>query len=158
MLPSFLPRRLGASTNELLCFDLPKSSLHQRLASRTQTPIHKTTETMTRENQLTIDEREGYFFCSPCNRYFRSQHGALQRARTATVHQDEWCDRCEWLFVSPAALDSHLANSRLHLVCEHCDEDVGDADDLDNHVATEHNEEYSESESNNSTESDPRAV
>lgn len=93
---------------------------------------------MTRENQIFVDEARGVYYCMPCQRYFRSGKGAISHASTAAIHHGEWCDRCEWLFVSEEALDSHVDNSRFHCVCDVCNQDVGDCDDLDHHIRSSH--------------------
>lgn len=63
---------------------------------------------------MVINPNSGHYYCIPCHRNFSTESGAIQHAANASVHVDEWCGSCEWLFVGPNALDSHLSNSRLH--------------------------------------------
>ena len=93
---------------------------------------------MTRENQLLLDDARKVYYCHPCQRHFRCRNGATNHASTAHVHRDEWCERCEWLFVREDALESHLNSSRLHQVCEVCSEDVGDYEELQEHIRANH--------------------
>ena len=97
--------------------------------------------TMPRANLLVINHNNQEYTCNPCNsRGFNSANGALSHARDAGVHQGEWCKRCEWLFVSPAARDAHAANSSKHNICNRCSRDVSSFQRLETHKSDVHHE------------------
>ena len=89
-------------------------------------------------NLLLINPPHMRSYCYSCSRWFNTAAGALNHARNAQTHNDEWCERCERLFVSASALDQHLANLSQHHICEHCDDDLNSASDLDDHIAEQH--------------------
>ena len=93
---------------------------------------------MPTSNQVLIDHNSSQFYCYPCSRYFSTANGALSHCRTAAVHEDEWCERCERLFIDEAALDSHLASSSQHHIRVECVEDFYTVDDLNDHNASYH--------------------
>ena len=94
---------------------------------------------MSRENQISIDGDRGTFLCLPCNKLaFMSEDSLLQHCRSAGAHAAEWCERCKWLFVSSTALSDHLRDSSNHWICEFCDTDEAEEDDLVNHQAKKH--------------------
>ena len=101
--------------------------------------LHTLPTKMPRQNQILVDHARHRFLCLACdNRQFRSQQGLLQHCRTSSAHEDAWCERCNWLFVSPVALTAHLESSHNHWICEFCDEDEIGEDDLVSHQETEH--------------------
>ncbi|EXJ88322.1 hypothetical protein A1O1_05252 [Capronia coronata CBS 617.96] len=68
---------------------------------------------MTRDNQLSIDHHHGKYLCHSCDRTFSTLIGAINHCQFAAIHTGEWCQRCEWLFISPVARESHEENSSL---------------------------------------------
>ncbi|KAL2432178.1 hypothetical protein ABEF95_003249 [Exophiala dermatitidis] len=95
---------------------------------------------MTRENELYINEAEGVYNCLACDRFFSNANGALSHCRNAAVHSGEWCNRCQWLFVSREACGAHKANSRHHNVCHRCHLDYPTASNLEEHKVEDHHE------------------
>ncbi|KAJ9604617.1 hypothetical protein H2200_010731 [Cladophialophora chaetospira] len=97
---------------------------------------------MVRENQVIISEDDGRYECRPCNRTFNSFNGLNNHCQKARVHSygDQWCERCEWLFVSPGARDSHTSNSSRHNLCpaSNCNLDFSEEEGLDEHMAADH--------------------
>ena len=91
-------------------------------------------------NQVLIDDDTEQFYCRPCERWFNTGHGALSHCRSASRHRDEWCETCQWLFVSPGALNDHLANSSNHHFCESCNEDFDGSSELSDHNADVHHQ------------------
>ena len=98
---------------------------------------------MGRPNLLVIDHERDEYICNSCNgREFRTASGALNHCRTTRVHEDEFCSRCERLFISSQALSDHIDNSCNHNVCDRCDIDALTFSDLQNHKAAVHHECY----------------
>ncbi|EXJ87114.1 hypothetical protein A1O3_04072 [Capronia epimyces CBS 606.96] len=93
---------------------------------------------MSRSNQVYINQDNGEFVCRPCDRSFSTLNGALNHCQNAAVHSGEWCNRCERLFVSPAACAAHQATSHRHNICQHCDLDFCISDDLEDHEVNVH--------------------
>lgn len=94
---------------------------------------------MVRKNMVALNPERAYFACIACGeRTFSSQEHLYQHCRNAKIHQGEWCDYCEWLFVSPQALASHLRDSSAHWICSICDFDSNDEDSLAAHMASIH--------------------
>ncbi|KAF2719023.1 hypothetical protein K431DRAFT_287054 [Polychaeton citri CBS 116435] len=94
---------------------------------------------MTRSNLIYVNRHDGHYICTSCdNRRFSSETALLQHVRTANIHHSQWCERCEWLFVSAAARSAHLANAINHWVCNTCGIDEGDRDSLHDHIEQEH--------------------
>ena len=91
---------------------------------------------MVRDNQITI--YNGEYVCEACDREFTTEHGLFQHCRNARVHEGEWCERCEWLFVSPQAKLSHVQASLSHWVCSLCGVDEYEEDDLTTHQVNYH--------------------
>ncbi|KIW23076.1 uncharacterized protein PV07_11305 [Cladophialophora immunda] len=94
---------------------------------------------MVRENQLQILNEGATCVCIPCDRQFVFINGLLNHCRNAEVHQGEWCERCQWLFVSPAARQAHVDNSPRHNICTPCDLDFSTAALLESHDVDVHN-------------------
>src|SRR5882757_2013038 len=94
---------------------------------------------MTRNNQLYVDEGRRVCYCRSCNRHFNDYLGALTHCRDSQVHRGEWCRRCEWLFVSSTARDSHIKNSSCHNLCHCCNVDFRTSDELEEHNLSTHN-------------------
>lgn len=93
---------------------------------------------MTRSNQLYVNPETSSFVCRSCVRGFNTNQGAIQHCRHARTHQGEWCERCEWLFVTNQALSSHLCHSSRHNVCDNCHLDFNAAGDLKDHGVEVH--------------------
>ena len=69
---------------------------------------------MVRKNLILIDEYNAQFLCITCDeREFSSEESLLQHCRNAAYHKEEWCDRCEWLFVSATARAAHSKDAHL---------------------------------------------
>ncbi|OAP63651.1 hypothetical protein AYL99_02878 [Fonsecaea erecta] len=94
---------------------------------------------MVRENQLQVDHDDGTYSCRACDRDFSSSHGALNHSRFAGVHEGEWCERCERLFVSPLARRAHIVDSPRHNICTPCGLDFETSGKLDSHDIDVHN-------------------
>lgn len=97
-------------------------------------------EKMVRPNQLEIDRDENYYFCFPCQRFFSTFSGAVNHCRHAATHAGEWCERCDWLFVSQDALHKHITNSARHNICHSCKIDYSNFSDLEVHNVNVHHE------------------
>ena len=93
---------------------------------------------MARDNQLSINNETRTFFCRPCDRYFNTVDGALNHCRNAQTHDGEWCELCEWLFVSEAACQTHFNNSSRHNFCDQCNLDLNTYRELEDHDADNH--------------------
>ena len=91
---------------------------------------------MARENQITINEGDDKYSCDPCDRYFQSTESLLQHCRSK--HKAEWCERCQWLFVSNEAYRSHAQKSCQHCLCSFCDEDFRENEELSAHQSDRH--------------------
>lgn len=93
---------------------------------------------MTRDNEVTIDRLYGAYECHSCdNRSFSSEMSLLQHCRS-NVHKWEWCERCQWLFVSSDARESHWRASDQHWRCFLCDEDFHTPYEMKSHAARIH--------------------
>ncbi|KIW65208.1 hypothetical protein PV04_07487 [Phialophora macrospora] len=90
-------------------------------------------------NQLSINHVTQIYFCPSCDRSFDSHNGALNHCGHAQTHLGEWCERCERLFVSPAARHAHITSSPHHHLCSLCDLDYRTAKDLEDHEFDVHN-------------------
>ncbi|KAI1618429.1 hypothetical protein EDD36DRAFT_31466 [Exophiala viscosa] len=88
---------------------------------------------MPRFNHLDTDHPVYGYYCVACDRSFNTLSGAENHCRHAQVHEGEWCERCGWLFGSSAARDAHVANASCHNICERCEIDYSDMDDLTEH-------------------------
>lgn len=93
---------------------------------------------MTRENQLYIDHSNDDFLCLSCDRRFNTSEGVLSHCRSSRIHRGEWCERCEWLYVSSNSLQAHIQNSARHNLCEDCDLDFTTQEELDCHDVDAH--------------------
>lgn len=94
---------------------------------------------MVRENQIIVDGDNEDYICLSCDkRTFPSAAGLLQHCRNNGLHRGEWCERCQWLFVSPSAWTAHVRSSDLHAVCTFCGIDAADREALSTHQSTEH--------------------
>jgi len=94
---------------------------------------------MVRLNQIIFAAESQYFVCQSCNdRAFGSEMGLLEHCRYASYHRDEWCERCKWLFVSPAAHNAHLRHSHRHWLCDTCSVDESSRQDLMRHMESSH--------------------
>lgn len=94
---------------------------------------------MVRENQIVVQPDEEQFVCTACDgRTFNAKEYLLQHCRTAKAHRREWCDSCEWLFVSACALDAHRRDSPRHWICPICELDKDDEGELESHMAADH--------------------
>ena len=98
---------------------------------------------MPRDNQISVDTDRNVFCCIPCgDRHFVSKHSLIQHCRAAEIHEGEWCERCQWLFVSPRARNSHCDRSLRHWECQYCDLDEYDGEALVSHLASQHSHCY----------------
>ncbi|KAH0829781.1 hypothetical protein AYO21_06737 [Fonsecaea monophora] len=94
---------------------------------------------MPRENQALIDVEGVEFVCISCDeREFDSEQALLQHCQAARCHQDEWCDRCQWLFISTQAHEQHTRDSQNHWVCSKCGTDEPEESSLRAHMETKH--------------------
>ena len=93
---------------------------------------------MPRPNQVVLNDADQYYYCCPCQRQFSSEHSLLQHCRQAGVHAGEWCERCNWLFVSPDARNKHVQDSIHHWACSRCSYDALSSDGLREHKKIAH--------------------
>lgn len=94
---------------------------------------------MPRDNQIVTDDVQRNYYCLACNRGFINKGAVLAHCRSASFHTGEWCERCEWLFVSPAARTSHSRESLRHWECHICKRyDFPDKNLLAEHLGNEH--------------------
>ena len=96
---------------------------------------------MVRTNQAYMNDESSTYCCLSCDyRFFCSKRALLAHCRNALTHHDEYCDRCDWLFVSKEALDAHKKNSSLHHACFLCDSgrDFQDQARLSDHLEISH--------------------
>lgn len=94
---------------------------------------------MVKENQASIGVEEAVFVRHACtNRQFDTEAALLQHCRNAYCHNGEWCERCEWLFVSPAAREQHLRDSSNHWICSKCGDDELEEANLRSHLKSKH--------------------
>ncbi|KIV84925.1 hypothetical protein PV11_00672 [Exophiala sideris] len=91
-------------------------------------------------NQLSSSDVFHDYTCSPCDRKFLNLNGALNHCRNASVHRGEWCERCQWLFVSPAARNKHVADSPHHYICKRCKIDYDLTTALNKHLVDVHHQ------------------
>ena len=98
---------------------------------------------MVRENRIVVLPHQAYFACVACDdRTFSTKEHLLQHCRAAKIHTGEWCEGCEWLFVSCDALDAHLRGSPNHWICSVCKLDEDGEEDLVVHMADTHSHCY----------------
>lgn len=77
--------------------------------------------------------------CVACGeREFESENSLLQHCRQAKAHAEEWCNRCEWMFVSESAREVHYRDSNRHWICSLCNIDESEEDDLISHQSAKH--------------------
>ncbi len=114
---------------------LPNQQFYSRYPTTTLPPQPRSAarSKMTRNNQLYIDNDDGTGVCLACDRNFNTVNGALNHCRNAQTHEGEWCERCEWLFVSEAAHQTHVNASSRHNACETCDLDFNTHQELVTH-------------------------
>lgn len=94
---------------------------------------------MVRLNQITVDYANDCFICVPCNsRHFTSATGLFQHCRTSNLHRGEWCERCQWLFVSEEARTTHIRHSSQHAFCQFCSRDLENQSELALHQIRVH--------------------
>lgn len=94
---------------------------------------------MARKNQIIVDDDDEDYICISCDgRTFSSEAGLLQHCRTNSLHHEEWCERCERLFVSPFARTAHVRSSDLHAVCAFCGTHAADQEALSTHQRRDH--------------------
>lgn len=94
---------------------------------------------MGRLNQALIRTEEEEFICVSCDeREFGTEEALLQHCRNARRHESEWCERCEWLFVSANARSQHVRDSNVHWLCSRCGFDEEEEGDLMTHLAIQH--------------------
>lgn len=94
---------------------------------------------MPRANQIIIRENINEFECIPCNRAFGSRNALLQHCQNSSSHRYEWCNRCDWLFVSNSARQEHFDHSMKHWICQFCEEDETSRSALIDHLEDVHN-------------------
>ena len=85
------------------------------------------------ENQAIIDHDDGDYYCIPCQREFISFMSIVEHCRFARIHNGDWCDRCDHLFVSPAAHRHHVQTSMSHWICPLCMQDLSSRAALKEH-------------------------
>ena len=97
---------------------------------------------MTRDNQVVISAPAGQYKCIPCDREFNSYNGLSNHCEKAAVHSygDQWCNRCDWLFVSETARRAHIESSSHHHLCPvaDCNCDFVEASGLVEHIVAVH--------------------
>lgn len=94
---------------------------------------------MVRGNQIYLDHEDDIFVCIPCNnRRFPSATGLFQHVRSSQLHRDEWCERCQWLFVSHLARAAHVRSSDVHHPCIFCGDDQVNEGELAFHLVNVH--------------------
>ena len=94
---------------------------------------------MVNANQIRpSDQGQGSWYCVAHSKRFDSDSAIHQHCRD--VHVGEWCERCNWLFISSSALESHIKHSTVHWVCyeEGCSNDYRDQLSLDKHQEDDH--------------------
>jgi hypothetical protein len=89
---------------------------------------------MVAPNRIDFIESEDQWYCYPCKRFFVSEKAIHAHCSNAAVHSREWCDRCEWLFVSQGARMDHHRHSSHHNVCPNCQVDFDSLTHLDDHM------------------------
>ena len=79
---------------------------------------------------MILNEEDSIFTCTSCDgQAFISVTSLLQHCRSKR-HTDEWCERCQWLFVSSEARTDHVRKSDKHHQCEVCDEEFENQNNL----------------------------
>lgn len=73
-----------------------------------------------------IEQSDSDFWCTICERWFKSGHAILAHCRNTFRH--EWCERCTRAFVDEAALDQHIEDSPAHKICDWCSDNCSDGD------------------------------
>ncbi len=93
---------------------------------------------MARQNQALISAEENEFVCMSCDEREFDSEDLLQHCRNARCHKSEWCERCQWLFISSKAYEQHIRDSHNHWVCSKCSVDEPEETDLRTHMGTKH--------------------
>ena len=88
---------------------------------------------MVRGNGICFTEKHEWF-CVLCNRVFTSEAAIFQHCQSAALHKDAWCQRCEWLFSSPAARTNHQQESSKHYLCIVCESDFNNKIEYSSHL------------------------
>lgn len=84
------------------------------------------------------DHSYSIYKCTPCDRDFSSERALYDHCANASVHHEQWCGRCQRLFISNTARESHKRNSQFHNLCQHCDLDFPGTDSLTEHMEEAH--------------------
>jgi transcription elongation factor Elf1 len=93
---------------------------------------------MGRDALLTILNDNSVYKCNLCDRTFGSLHAIYEHCRKARVHLGKWCERCERLFSSSAAIDVHRKDSSNHHLCWHCGLDYASHEARRLHMFADH--------------------
>lgn len=94
---------------------------------------------MVRNNQIYMNHDDDIFVCTSCdNRHFPSAASLFQHCRSSKSHSDEWCERCQWLFVNYQARAAHTRSSDAHNICVFCGADLVHQAELTSHYAEAH--------------------